>query len=127
MTCKVLVVDDSKLARMAVAKALLAVRPRWTRVEAANADEAIAALNDSNPDIALLDFNMPGRNGLEVAAELRRLRPAMPIALISANHQVEIVDSAAAIGATFLDKPLTHQALTNFLSDVERRLDAAKG
>ena len=42
MSYKVLVVDDSKLARMAVAKALEALRPGWTRVEAANADEALA-------------------------------------------------------------------------------------
>jgi CheY-like chemotaxis protein len=127
MPCKVLVVDDSKLARMAVAKALSAARPQWTRVEAANAEEAIAALNEANPDIALLDFNMPGRDGLEVAAELRKLRPAMPIALISANHQIEIVDRARAIGAAFLGKPLTEQALKEFLSEADRRLDADKG
>ena len=46
MSYKVLVVDDSKLARMAVAKALSVLQPGWTRVEAANADEALAALVD---------------------------------------------------------------------------------
>ena len=39
---KILVVDDSKLARMAMAKALNAVRPEWTRIEAGSADEALA-------------------------------------------------------------------------------------
>ena len=36
---KILIVDDSKLARMAVAKMLGNLHPDWTRVEAANADE----------------------------------------------------------------------------------------
>ena len=49
MAFKVLVVDDSKLARMAVAKALGGLRPDWTRVEAANADEALAALQEQSP------------------------------------------------------------------------------
>ena len=46
-------------------------------------------------DIALLDFNMPGRDGLALAAELRALKPDMPLALISANTQHEIVLAGA--------------------------------
>ena len=42
---KVLVVDDSKLARMAVAKLLEALHPDWTRIEAASAEEALAVLD----------------------------------------------------------------------------------
>jgi hypothetical protein len=39
---RVLIVDDSKLARMTVAKALKAIYPEWQRVEAASADEALS-------------------------------------------------------------------------------------
>ena len=121
---KVLVVDDSKLARMAVAKALSAVLPGWTRIEASNADEAISRIKDAAPDVAMFDFNMPGRNGLELAAEARALRPSMPVALISANHQKEIVDGAQAIGAVFLSKPVSEQALGEFLANAARKLKA---
>jgi CheY-like chemotaxis protein len=78
MACKILVVDDSKLARMAVAKVLSGLYPDWTRVEAANADEALAALEEQKPDLVVVDFNMPGRDGLEIAAELRRIHPRCP-------------------------------------------------
>ena len=44
MRYTVLIVDDSKLARMAVAKTLAAVYPDWARLEAANADEALAVM-----------------------------------------------------------------------------------
>jgi len=121
---KVLVVDDSKLARMALAKALDAVHPDWTRVEAVNADEAIAQVRNAAPDIAVFDFNMPGRDGLALAAEVRALRPSMPVAIISANHQREVIDRANAIGAVFLSKPLTAQALREFLQNAEVKLKA---
>lgn len=116
MSYKVLVVDDSKLARMAVAKAFNAVEPGWTRVEAANAQEALALARESAFDLALLDFNMPERDGLHLAEDLKALAPGIVMAVISANHQKEIVDRARAIGATFLPKPLTEQALRDFLS-----------
>src|SRR6188768_651221 len=94
MSYKILIVDDSKLARMAAAKALNALRPDWERLEATNADEALTLVKQSPVDVALLDFNMPGRDGLSLAADLRALAPDMPVALISANTQDEIVKRA---------------------------------
>jgi CheY-like chemotaxis protein len=126
MAYNILVVDDSKLARMVVAKALSAVHPDWTRVEASNADEAVAAVNGTNIEVTLLDFNMPGRDGLALAAELRALYPMMPMAVVSANNQAEIVARARAIDATFLAKPLTNDALAAFLADAVARLQAAR-
>jgi DNA-binding NarL/FixJ family response regulator len=122
---KVLLVDDSKLARMAMAKALSAVRPEWIRVEAVNAVEALEQVAQSHPDIAVFDFNMPGSDGLTLAAEVSAVRPDMPIAIISANYQQEIVDRASAIGATFLQKPVNHEALKSFFSAAEQKLKGA--
>ena len=126
MTYKLLIVDDSKLARMSVAKAMKALYPDWTRVEAANAEEALALSGDGAFDIALLDFNMPGRDGLELAGDLRQAHPKMPIAIISANHQDEIVARAKAIGATFLPKPLTETALSGFLLNALTEIGSAR-
>jgi CheY-like chemotaxis protein len=125
MTYRVLVVDDSKLARMAVAKALRTLQPEWTRVEASNAEEALALVRESAVDVALLDFNMPGRDGLDLAADLRKLRPTMPVALISANTQIEIVNRTREIGATFLPKPLADLALKEFLAAAALQLASA--
>lgn len=123
MPYTILVVDDSKLARMAVAKLLNILRPDWTRVEAGNAAEALAAARQSNADMALLDFNMPERDGLHLAADLKALKPGMLLALVSANHQKEVIDRASAIGAEFLGKPLTEDALRGFLDAAERSLE----
>jgi CheY-like chemotaxis protein len=67
--------------------------------------------------MALLDFNMPGRDGLTLASELRALDPALPVAVISANHQEEVVSRAREVGTTFLPKPLTEQAMSAFLDE----------
>jgi hypothetical protein len=50
----------------------------------------------------------------------------MPIAIISANHQDEIVARATAIGATFLPKPLTETALSGFLLTALDQIGLAK-
>jgi DNA-binding NtrC family response regulator len=122
MGYRVLVVDDSKLARMAVAKVLSGLHPDWTRLEAANADEAMGHIKAGSFDMAIIDYNMPGRDGLELAAEMRALKPGMPLAVISANHQVEVVTKARQVGATFLQKPLTAKALEEFANDAAKRL-----
>ena len=125
MSHTVLIVDDSKLARLVVAKALTALRPDWTRVEAGNAEQALAVLEQTSVDIALLDFNMPGIVGLDLAAELRRKYPTMPIAVITANIQDEIIARAREVDAAFLPKPITEDALSGFLSGAALRLRAA--
>lgn len=121
MTHKVLIVDDSKLARMAVVKALKALRPDWPRIEAGNAAEALAQIDEEGPDIVLLDFNMPGKDGLVFAAELSQHRPRIAIAVISANRQAEVINRTEAVGATFLPKPITEKALDDFLNTAATR------
>ncbi len=115
-------VDDSKLARMAVVKALNSVYPDWQRVEAGSAADALKSMEGEAPDVALVDFNMPNRDGLHLAADLRKVSPRMPIGIISANHQQEVVDRASALGAAFLPKPLAEKALLDFLAAAIRDL-----
>ena len=125
MTHKVLIVDDSKLARMAVLKALNALHPDWTRVEASNAVEALEHLQQETVDFVVLDYNMPGKDGLMLATELRETHPNIRVAVISANRQVEVIERAQAAGATFLPKPLTAKALGDFLDSALARSQGA--
>src|SRR5687767_1330782 len=126
MAYKILIVDDSKLARMAVNKALNSLYPDWQRLEASNSDEAMAAVKEKAPDVALLDFNMPGRDGLDLALELRRSNPRMVVAVVSANRQQEVVDRTQAAGARFLPKPITEEALGAFLKSAIEDMKKAR-
>jgi CheY-like chemotaxis protein len=125
MPYNVLIVDDSKLARMVVASAFRRIQPEWRLVEAAGADDALEAISSKRVDIALVDFNMPGTDGLELIAKIRKLRPGMPVAVVSANLQDEIIARARELNAAFVAKPLTDEALGTFLSGAALRLKKA--
>jgi CheY-like chemotaxis protein len=125
MPVTALIVDDSKLARIVAGKLLRQLKPDWDLVEAPGADAALAVAAERRVDVALLDFNMPGRDGLDLAAELRAQRPELVIAVISANIQDEIIARARSVNATFLPKPLTEEALSGFVSGAALRLRRA--
>ena len=66
---------------------------------------ALALVEQFLPDVVVLDYRMPpGRSGLEVAAILRRVRPALRVVIYSNYQDVEIVRQAAELGVAFLPK-----------------------
>jgi DNA-binding NarL/FixJ family response regulator len=125
VTYKVLIVDDSKLARMSVAKVLSTLHPDWKRIEAVDATEALQQTRELSPEVVLVDFNMPGKDGVTLAAELRALHPRISVAVISANRQVEVIKRTQAAGATFLPKPLTESSLADFLTSTLKQRKAS--
>ncbi len=125
MEITVLIVDDSKLARIVMGKAIGAIQPDWTRVEASTADEALAVIERQRVDVAVLDFNMPGKDGLALAEELRARFPSMPIAVATANVQDEIIARARAVNATFIGKPVSQDSVRGFLSGAALRMRAS--
>ncbi|MFC3580945.1 response regulator [Sphingomonas hylomeconis] len=122
MPLTVMIVDDSKLARIVAAKALNELQPEWQRVEANSAEQAHALLATQQIDLALIDFNMSEKDGLVFAAELRALHPDMPLAIITANVQDEVIARARAVGAAFVPKPVTADGLKGFVSGAALRL-----
>lgn len=124
MTTTVMFVDDSKLARIVLGKALASLQPDWERVEAGSTDEAFAILEQRAIDVVVLDYNMPGRNGLDMAETLRARFPDMPIALATANVQDEIINRARAANVTFIPKPVTEEGLRGFVSGAALQLRA---
>jgi CheY-like chemotaxis protein len=121
----VLLVDDSKLARIVAGKAIAALQPDWTKIEASTADEALETVAKRSVDLAVLDFNMPGKDGLQLATELRQAYPHMPIAIVTANLQDEIIARARELNATFVAKPVTEESMRGFLSGAALRLRRA--
>jgi CheY-like chemotaxis protein len=125
MSYNILIVDDSKLARMVVTSALRRIRPDWTITEATSGEEALTAVQKGGVQIALIDFNMPGMDGLALVAKLRQTDVHMPIAVVSANLQDEIIARARELNAAFVGKPLTDEALGAFLAGAALRLKKA--
>jgi CheY-like chemotaxis protein len=122
MAVTILIVDDSKLARIVAGKALAELQPDWERVEASSAAQAHEIVAERTVDVTLVDFNMTEKDGLEFAGELRALYPGMPIAIITANVQDEVISRAREVGAAFVAKPVTAEGLQGFISGAALRL-----
>jgi CheY-like chemotaxis protein len=87
--------------------------------------EALDVLSTHPIDMALVDFNMPGMDGLELVSRLRQTQPQMSVALVTANLQDEIIERARELGATLISKPITDEAVGAFLSGALLRLRKA--
>src|SRR5215471_672412 len=97
---KILLTDDHAVVRQGL-KLILADRFKRAEFgEARNAQEAIARAAKEKWDVAVLDVTMPGRSGLEVLKEMKRLRPNMPVLVLSMHPEdqfaVRILKSGAA-------------------------------
>ena len=126
MPITVMIVDDSKLARIVAGKALAELHPEWVRVEAGSAAQALEIVVAQPVDIALIDYNMTEKDGLQLAGELRARFPDMPMAIITANIQDEIIAGARAINAGFVPKPVTADGIRGFFSGAALRLRTLK-
>jgi DNA-binding NarL/FixJ family response regulator len=102
---RILIVDDHQLLRRGLKEVLAEAFPGVEFGEAGNSAEANARLATADWDLVLLDINLPGRGGLEVLAESRRLRPRTPVLVISAYTEDEFAVRALKLGAAgYLNK-----------------------
>jgi CheY-like chemotaxis protein len=113
----ILLVDDSRVARMLTRHAVEKAHADWVIVEAENGEEALALAAAQHPDFALVDVNMPGIDGLSAARQLRQQCPGTKISLLTANIQEPIRLQAAQCGIGFMAKPLKDEMLAEFLGD----------
>lgn len=115
----VLIVDDSRSMRMVLRQSLrLAGFDIRRAFEASDAAQALTHLRREEIDLALVDLNMPGGDGLQLLAAMAR-DPAMasvPAILVSAANNPQIIRRARERGAVaFLHKPFTPEDLAMVL------------
>ncbi len=111
----IMLVDDSRVARMMTRAAVQRLRPDWDIIEVASGEEALSAIALDRPDFVLMDVNMPGIGGLEAAQRLCERCPKAVVSLLTANIQDPIRQKAAELGIGFMSKPLRDEALRAFL------------
>lgn len=98
-TMRILIADDHDLVRGAMA-AFLSGEGGFEVVTAANLDEAIAKADETGAfDLVLLDYKMPGMNGLEGLGKMKRANDGNPVALLSGNATRAVAEEAIKCGA----------------------------
>ena len=116
---KALVVDDSRAMRSILSRLLRKAGVDHI-AEAADGCEAIACLDDDDlPDIALVDWNMPNMNGLELVGALRgrpEWRRITILMVTTESEQGQIVRALAAGAHEYLIKPFEEESLFDKLA-----------
>ncbi len=111
MSTRVLVADDSSTMRKIILRSLQAVGVPEA-AEAGDGDEAIRMFHEGTYDLVLTDWNMPGKNGLEVIQEIRKTNKDVPIIMVTTEAEKTRVMEAIQAGVSdYLVKPFTADTL----------------
>ncbi len=95
---RILIVDDNALMRRSL-RTLLESHDHWKVCgEAADGREAVAKFDKSKFDVIVLDFQMPGMNGLDTARQISSTSPGTPILMVTLHHSAQLAAEARKVG-----------------------------
>ncbi|CAK9885802.1 MAG: Nitrate/nitrite response regulator protein NarL [Candidatus Erwinia impunctatus] len=115
-TATILLIDDHPLLRNGV-KQLIALDPRLQVIaEAGNGADGMALAASHDPDLILLDLNMPGMNGLDTLLQLRTLELSGRIVVFTvSDHEDDVINAIRRGADGYLLKDMEPEALLNSL------------
>ncbi|MGE5397566.1 MAG: response regulator [Chitinophagales bacterium] len=122
MSQKILVVDDQKGVRRLLEE--LFVREGYQVTIAVDGKESLEIVKNDPPDIILMDMKMPNMSGLEASQEILNINPNMPIILMTAYGEMEVVQRALELGVKrYITKPFDIVVMRNLVKEIlsERR------
>jgi DNA-binding NarL/FixJ family response regulator len=96
----VLIVDDHPIMREGLGALINAERDMRLCGEADNAADAIAAIEQLTPDVAIVDIALHGRNGIELVKDIKARRPNLPVIVLSMYEAALYGDRASHAGAS---------------------------
>jgi DNA-binding NarL/FixJ family response regulator len=85
----------------------------------ATAEEALLKAPAANPDVALVDINLPGMNGIECVARLKALRPELSLLILTTHEEGDLIFESLRAGASgYLLKNKAHAGLVEAVEQV---------
>jgi two-component system chemotaxis response regulator CheY len=89
-----------------------------TIIEATNGQEGVAAYQRENPDLVLLDVNMPIMDGIETLTKLKEVDPDCVVVMLTSLANRQTIEQASELGATnYIRKDTSRDEITKALSD----------
>jgi len=95
----ILITDDHANVRRSLRELLVDAFPDAQFTEASNGEQALAHLFKSQPDVLLLDINMPGRSGFEVLKDVNQTYPKLPVIMVSVQSESQYALRCLRAGA----------------------------
>lgn len=115
----ILIVDDEPLARQRLVRMVEKIEGFCVIAEADNAEDALVAITQHDPDIVLLDIRMPGRDGLSVAQDISELEDAPAVIFCTAFDQYAL-DAFGTNAVGYLLKPVKAEQLLQVLEKAQK-------
>ena len=115
----ILIVDDEAAARKNLINVLESVTPQAEITAVGNAALAMEKISEKSFDIAFLDIEMPGKNGLELAEEIKRSSPLTNIVMVTAYDHYAI-DAFRLFVSGYILKPATEDEVEKALKNLRR-------
>lgn len=116
---EILIVDDEQLARQRLVRMIEKLDTHNVIAEADNADAALVAIQQFDPDVILLDVRMPGKDGLTLAHEISALECPPAIIFCTAFDQYAL-DAFGTSAVGYLLKPIKSEQLVDALSKAQK-------
>ncbi len=102
---RVLIADDHAILRRGLIEILARGLKDAVCGEAENAEQTLAQVQGHNWDLVILDLSMPGRSGIDVLVDLKRLRPKLPVLILSMHAEDQYAKRVLRAGASgYLNK-----------------------
>jgi two-component system chemotaxis response regulator CheY len=115
---KALIVEDNTLTRYTI-NSLLTALGHEVVGEAGDFDEAVRCFTELKPDVVFLDLILPGKSGVEILKELRKINPKSKIVILTAVDQHEIDRNLSDKGAdAIMRKPFSFEEFKKLLKRI---------
>jgi CheY-like chemotaxis protein len=116
---RILVADDHEVLRHGIRTMLQTEADLEICGEAVNGQDAIAKAEELNPDLVILDINMPGVNGLAAVRQIRRHHPETKVLVFTVHDSDQTIQDILASGAHgYLSKAKGGQDLVSVIKDL---------
>ena len=116
---RVLLADDHGIVRAGLRRIVEESGDMEVVAEAADGQEAIHRVQETSPDVAVIDISMPGLDGLEVVSQLRQSYPKLPILILTMHEEEQYVVRAIEAGANgYITKRSAPEQLVNAIRKV---------
>jgi DNA-binding NarL/FixJ family response regulator len=121
MPINVSIVEDSDKFRETLARVLNRSEGFRCISHYPNAEDALKALPNDQPEVVLMDINLPGMNGVECVRQLKQLMPTLQVMMLTVYEDTENIFNALAAGATgYMLKRTSRDELLDAIKEVHR-------
>jgi DNA-binding NarL/FixJ family response regulator len=118
---RILIADDHPVVRLGLKQMLSAERDMVVVGEAKNGQEALEMGRTLDWDVAVFDYSMPGRSGVELVKEIKRHHPDRPVLVLSMHpEELHATQVFKAGGSGYLNKESAGEELTNAIRKVAK-------